>query len=90
MNTEFGAQVFTDESRAYAGLNRPHRAVKHSVGELLSVSMAHTNGLESFWSMLKWDHDGAYRHFSAKRVDRYVTEFEGRHKPLAVGYSDEC
>ena len=83
LNTEFGAQVYTDEARAYEGLNRPHESVKHSAGEYVR-EMAHTNGMESFWSMLKRGHDGVYHHFSVKHLDRYVTEFEGRHnnRPL--------
>ena len=83
MNTEFSAQVYTDEAAAYQGLNRKHESVKHSVGEYVR-NMAHTNGMESFWSMLKRGHDGTYHHFSAKHLDRYVTEFEGRHnnRPL--------
>ena len=32
-----------------------HEAVKHSVGEYVR-DMAHTNGIESFWSMLKRAH----------------------------------
>ena len=78
MNTEFGAQVYTDEARAYQGLNRKHEAVAHSAGEYVR-DMAHTNGIESFWSMLKRGHDGTYHHFSVKHLDRYVNEFEGRH-----------
>ena len=83
MNTDTEAQVYTDEARAYEGLNRPHEAVKHSAGEYVR-EMAHTNGMESFWSMLKRGHDGVYHHFSVKHLDRYVTEFEGRHnsRPL--------
>ena len=45
METEFDAQVYTDEARAYEGLNRPHEAVKHSVGEYVK-EQAHTNGME--------------------------------------------
>ena len=41
-----GAQVFTDEHQAYAGLLN-HKAVKHSVGEYVK-DQAHTNGIESF------------------------------------------
>ena len=46
--------------------------------------MAHTNGMESHWATLKRGHDGVYHHFSAKHLDRYVNEFEGRHnnRPL--------
>ncbi len=38
-----------------------------------------TNGIESFWSMLKRGYHGTYHHMSAKHLDRYVTEFAGRH-----------
>ena len=82
-NTEQGAQVYTDEARAYQGLRRPHEAVSHSAKEFVR-GMAHTNGIESFWAILQRGHDGTYHHFSVKHLDRYVTEFEGRHnsRPL--------
>ncbi len=88
METEFGAQVYTDEARAYVGLNRPHEAVKHSVSEYVR-GQAHTNGMESFWSMLKRGHDGVYHHFSAKHLDRYVDEFEGRHNNRPLDTTDQ-
>ena len=44
--------VYTDEARAYVGLNRPHESVKHSVSEFVR-GMAHTNGMESHWAALK-------------------------------------
>ncbi len=82
-NTDVHATVYTDEHAAYRGMGRRHEAVKHSVGEYVR-GMAHTNGVESFWSMLRRGHDGVYHHFSPKHLDRYVTEFEGRHnaRPL--------
>ena len=82
-HTEKDAQLYTDEALAYRGINRPHEAVKHSVGEFVR-NMAHTNGLESHWAMLKRGHDGVYHHFSPKHLGRYITEFEGRHnsRPL--------
>ena len=82
-HTDDAAVVYTDEARAYNGLARPHEAVKHSVGEYVR-EMAHTNGIESFWATLKRGHDGVYHHFSAKHLDHYVNEFEGRHnfRPL--------
>lgn len=40
---------------------------------------AHTNGIESFWAMLKRGYHGTFHHFSAKHVQRYVNEFAGRH-----------
>ena len=45
------AKVYTDEAAAYRGLPN-HEAVRHSVGEYVR-DQAHTNGLESFWAMLK-------------------------------------
>ena len=44
--------VYTDEAVAYWNLNRNHEAVAHGTGEYVR-GMAHTNGMESFWSMLK-------------------------------------
>ena len=41
--------------------------------------MAHTNGMESFWAMLKRGYHGTYHHMSLKHPGRYMTEFEGRH-----------
>ena len=55
-----------------------HESVRHSVGEYVR-GMAHTNGIESFWSMLKRAHKGVYHHFSVKHLQRYVDEFAGRH-----------
>lgn len=82
-HTEPDTQVYTDEARAYSGIPRPHEAVKHSVGEYVR-EQAHTNGMESHWAMLKRGINGTYHHVSPKHLDRYATEFEGRHnnRPL--------
>ena len=72
-----GAKIYTDEGGAYYGL--PNReSVQHGVGEWVR-DMAHTNGVESFWSMLKRAHKGVYHQLSAKHLQRYVSEFAGRH-----------
>ncbi len=76
--TEPTAIVYTDEATAYTGLPRRHETVKHSVGEYVR-DMAHTNGMESFWSMLKRGYIGIYHWMSGKHLGRYVNEFEGRH-----------
>ena len=55
-----------------------HETVNHSVSEYMR-DQAHTNGIESFWSMLKRGYHGTYHHMSAKHLDRYVMESAGRH-----------
>ena len=39
----------------------------------------HTNGIESFWSMLKRAHKGTFHRLSPKHLHRYVDEFVARH-----------
>ncbi len=73
-----GATVYTDEASAYKGIPFDHESVRHSVGEYVK-GMAHTQGIESFWAMLKRAHKGVYHHFSVKHLQRYVDEFAGRH-----------
>ena len=73
-----GATVYSDDAAAYKGMPFEHESVRHSVGEYVS-GMAHTNGIESFWSMLKRAHKGVYHKISAKHLQRYVDEFAGRH-----------
>ena len=75
-----GATVYTDDARAYLGLrhNFQHEAVKHSVGEYVR-GMAHTNGIESFWAMLKRSYQGTFHKISPKHLHRYVAEFTARH-----------
>ena len=83
---EPGATLYTDEAAAYRGMPEfEHEAVNHSVGEYVR-DMAHTNGIESFWAMLKRDYQGTFHHFSEKHLDRYVGEFATRHniRPLDI------
>lgn len=81
-NTLPGARIFTDDAKAYAHLPN-HEAVRHSIAEYVR-GQVHTNGIESFWSMLKRAHKGTFHHLSAKHLHRYVSEFVGRHnmRPL--------
>ena len=50
----------------------------HSVAEYVR-GQAHTNGIESFWAVLKRGYQGTFHHMSVKHLPRYVTEFAGRH-----------
>ena len=74
------ATVYTDEHTAYAGLKNEHGTVKHSAGEYVKPgTKVHTQGIESFWAMLKRAHKGTFHKLSPKHLDRYVQEFSGRH-----------
>ncbi len=77
-NTTSDTVVYSDENPAYSGLPREHLTVSHGVKEFVN-GQAHTNGLESFWSMLKRGYHGTFHHISPKHLHRYIDEFSGRH-----------
>ena len=82
------AKVYTDQGAGYQGMPFDHETVNHSVSEYVR-DQAHTNGIESFWSMLKRGYHGTYHHMSAKHLDRYVTEFSGRHNDREADTADQ-
>ena len=76
--TEDGSVVYTDEAAAYQGMaHRSHWTVRHSANEYVK-GLAHTNGIESFWSVLKRGLLGTYHHVSVKHLGKYVDEFTFR------------
>ena len=78
-NVEPKSTVYTDENNSYRGLvDIEHESVRHSAGEYVR-DQAHTNGIESFWALLKRGYYGIYHQMSVKHLKRYVTEFAGRH-----------
>lgn len=77
-NTCPGTKVYTDDATAYCGLPFDHESVKHGVGEYVRY-MAHTNGIESFWATLKRAHKGTYHRLSRKHLQRYISQFAGKH-----------
>ncbi|MCY4613131.1 MAG: IS1595 family transposase [Nitrospira sp.] len=79
--TEGKTQVYSDTHRGYWGLRKQGyglEQVNHSAGEYVR-DMAHTNGIESFWALLKRGYHGTFHKMSVKHLHRYVTEFAGRH-----------
>lgn len=74
-----GSTVYTDEHKGYNGLSATYRhgTVKHSAREYVS-GMAHTNGIESVWAILKRGYNGIYHNWSMKHTQRYVDEFAFR------------
>ena len=80
-NTEQGETVYSDQHRGYWGLRKSGydlNQVNHSAKEYVD-GMAHTNGIESFWALLKRGYYGTYHKMSPKHLHRYVDEFSGRH-----------
>ena len=73
-----GSTVCTDEHGAYRDLGTrcayTHKTVKHSAKQFVD-GMAHTNGIESVWAVLKRGFYGTYHSFSKQHTDRYVDEF---------------
>ena len=61
------ATVYTDEHRSDKGMVYfEHDSVRHSAGEYVKKDTeVHTNGIESFWAMLKRAHKGTF-HKSAR------------------------
>ena len=78
-NVSIRSQVYTDEAHAYKSLvDYEHASVQHSAGEYVK-GKASTNGIESFWAMIKRGYVGTYHNMSFKHLHRYIREFQGRH-----------
>ena len=71
------AQVYTDDASPYASLDN-HDSVRHSHLEYVKGD-CHTNGVESFWSMLQRAHMGTFHRLSGQHLHRYVGEFARGH-----------
>jgi len=70
-----GSTLCTDEHGAYVGMSQyEHMVVRHSAKQFVD-GMAHTNGMESVWAVLKRGFYGVYHSFSVKHMQRYVDEF---------------
>ena len=69
------ARLYTDSSNIYDHLTGvlPHGRIDHSVAYVWGD--IHTNGIESFWALLKRGIAGSYHHVSPKHLQRYVDEY---------------
>lgn len=73
-----GAMLCTDEHASYVGMPEyQHHVVNHSAKQFVD-GMAHTNGIESVWAVLKRGFYSVYHAFSEKHLQRYVDEFAYR------------
>ena len=79
-SVEPGSTLYTDDHGAYRHLEAvgyDHQAVNHSAKQYVD-GMAHTNGVESVWAVLKRGYYGTYHNWSMKHTQRYVNEFTFR------------
>lgn len=75
-NVSADSVLMTDELMAYQHLKKDfeHYSVNHSAKQFVN-GMAHTNGIENFWSHLKRGIDGIYHSISKEHLQGYVDEF---------------
>jgi transposase-like protein len=76
-NAAKNATVYADDAAACHDLPFNHKVVKHSIKQYVDGKV-HTNGIESFWAMLKRAHKGTFHKISQKHLQRYVDEFVSR------------
>jgi len=82
------ATIMTDDFRSYDILDRKNGnnfkryVVNHSMRQYSAGNGIHTNGIESFWAILKRSWYGTYHHISVKYLQNYVNEccFRNNHK----------
>lgn len=87
-NARRGSIIYSDSHRSYFGLQGySHFAVAHSVGEYVR-GQAHTNGIESFWALLKRGYIGIYHQMSVQHLHRYVNEFSHRQNTIHANMLD--
>jgi transposase-like protein len=68
------AKVYTDEARAYEGLERNyiHDVINHS--QEYVRGQVHTQGIDNFWSLLKRTLRGTYVAVEPYHLDAYLDE----------------
>lgn len=79
-NIEYGSILYTDDHSGYKGIGGVfygHESVNHSAREYVN-GMAHTNGVEAVWSLIKRGFNGVYHNWSKKHCQHYINEFTFR------------
>jgi len=90
-NIAASATVHTDESSFYKPLHRifaKHETVNHRAGEYSRDGVT-TNGVESYFAILKRGLIGTFHHVGEQHLFRYMAEFDFRYNHrTALGVSD--
>jgi len=87
-NVSLASTVYSDDHKSYLGLDGyNHQSVNHSAGEYVNGD-CHTNGMESFWALLKRGHYGIFHVMTAKHIHRYIAEFEARWNMSNLGSTE--
>lgn len=73
------SRLMTDQHAIYQHIGRmlPHDVIRHD-SEYVRGDI-HTQGIESFWAILKRGLIGTYHHVDAGYLNQYVAEYEFRH-----------
>ena len=82
-HVDLAATVYTDEFGGYNTIPQQRETVCHSAGEYVR-GQAHTNGIESFWALLKRAWVGTHHWWSNRHCFRYVAEYEHRQNTLGL------
>ena len=86
------SRLMTDQATYYTTLGREfksHETVDHSKEEWVRGD-AHTNTLESFFSVFKRGMKGVYQHCDERHLHRYLAEFDFRYNSrVALGVNDD-
>lgn len=81
--------LYTDEHSGYVGANvKSHLAVRHGAREYVRGRVS-TNGVESFWALLKRGYYGTFHKMSAQHLPRYLDEFATRHNACGQTTKDQ-
>ncbi len=79
------ATLYTDQASVYIGANvKEHDTVNHRKKEYVRGDV-HTNGIESYWALLKRGYKGTHHFWSDKHMHRYLREFDGRFNSRTEG-----
>ena len=77
-NVEIGSTVYTDTAKPYYNLRGfVHDKVNHYTKEYVRGDV-YTNGIESFWAIIKRGYKGVYHKWSVKHLSRYIDEYVSR------------